>query len=252
MNFHSARRFLSTRYRLSAYHFHSLHIGYDIPWIAGEFPTQRPVMQSFDGSFDLCFKKGFSKQLWGWWFETPPHSLWRHRNVKELRSLLPILSRDSKWIWAGSKQCFMMHCPVRTLIARFMGPTGGPSGPDKTQVGPKSFAIWEWVSCECKCNHEGVISYSLHLELGTTYFEVLLAKKNKAVWSTKCIFLIINKHRYLKEIFCNNHTHSHHHVYLSWHISIHGEYTQCIVYGWSDVTAIHLVSRDTGWKSRQV
>ena len=157
-----------------------------------------PVTQSFDGSFDLCFKKGFSKQLWGWWFETPPHS-WRHHNVKELRSLLPILSRDSKWIWAGSKQCFMMHCPVRTLIARFMGPTWGPSGPDKTQVGPKSFAIWEWVSCECKCNHEGVISYSLHLELGTTYFEVLLAKRNKAVWSTKCIFLTINSHTYLKK-----------------------------------------------------
>ena len=32
----------------------------------GEFPTQRPVTQSFDP--------------WGWWFETPSWSLWRQCN----------------------------------------------------------------------------------------------------------------------------------------------------------------------------
>ena len=31
--------------------------------------------------FDLHLNKRLSKQPWGWWFETPEWSLWRHRNV---------------------------------------------------------------------------------------------------------------------------------------------------------------------------
>ena len=46
--------------------------------ITGEFPTQRPVMQSFDVFFDLCLNKRLSKQSWGWWFYTPSCWLWRH------------------------------------------------------------------------------------------------------------------------------------------------------------------------------
>ena len=45
-----------------------------------EFPTQRPVMQSFDIFFDLCLNQWLSNDLWGWWFETLPHPLWRHCN----------------------------------------------------------------------------------------------------------------------------------------------------------------------------
>ena len=44
----------------------------------GEFPTQRPVTQSFDVFFDLRLNKRLSKQPWGWWFDTPSWSLWRH------------------------------------------------------------------------------------------------------------------------------------------------------------------------------
>ena len=47
----------------------------------GEFPTQRPVTQSSDVFFDLRLNKRLSKQPWGWWFETPSWSLWRHCNV---------------------------------------------------------------------------------------------------------------------------------------------------------------------------
>ena len=47
----------------------------------GEFPTQRPVTQSFDVFFDLRLNKRLSKQPWGWWFETPSWSLWRQCNV---------------------------------------------------------------------------------------------------------------------------------------------------------------------------
>ena len=46
----------------------------------GEFPTQRPVTPSFDVFFDLRLNKRLSKQPWGWWFETPSWSLWRHCN----------------------------------------------------------------------------------------------------------------------------------------------------------------------------
>ena len=54
--------------------------------LCGEFtgdrwiPRTKPVTWSFDVSFDLHLNKRLSKQSWGWWFETPLHSLWRHRN----------------------------------------------------------------------------------------------------------------------------------------------------------------------------
>ena len=46
----------------------------------GEFPAQRPVTRSFDVFFYLRLNKRLSKQPWGWWFETPSWSLWRHGN----------------------------------------------------------------------------------------------------------------------------------------------------------------------------
>ena len=46
--------------------------------VTGEFPIQRPVRQSFDISLDMHLNKRLSKQSWGWWFETPSHSLWCH------------------------------------------------------------------------------------------------------------------------------------------------------------------------------
>ena len=46
--------------------------------ITGEIPAQRPVTRSFDVLFDLRLNKRLSKQWWGWWFETPSRSLWRH------------------------------------------------------------------------------------------------------------------------------------------------------------------------------
>ena len=48
--------------------------------VPGEFPSQRPVTRSFDVFFDLCPNKRLSRQSWGWWFETPSGSLWRHSN----------------------------------------------------------------------------------------------------------------------------------------------------------------------------
>ena len=49
--------------------------------VPGKFPAHRPVTRSFDIFFDLRLNKRLSKQSWGWWFEMPPWSLWRHCNV---------------------------------------------------------------------------------------------------------------------------------------------------------------------------
>ena len=48
--------------------------------VTGEVPAQRPVTRSFGVFFDLRLNKPLSKQSWGWWFETPSYSLWRHCN----------------------------------------------------------------------------------------------------------------------------------------------------------------------------
>ena len=48
--------------------------------VTSEFPAQRPVTRSFNVFFDLHPNKRLSKQSWGWWFETPSLSLWRHCN----------------------------------------------------------------------------------------------------------------------------------------------------------------------------
>ena len=54
--------------------------------LCGEFtghrwiPHQWPVARNFDVFFDLRLKKRLSKQPWGWWFDTPSCSLWRHCN----------------------------------------------------------------------------------------------------------------------------------------------------------------------------
>ena len=56
--------------------------------VHGEFPAQRPVTRSFDVFFDRRLEKRLSKQSWGWWFETPSRSLWRHCN--ELWALRPV------------------------------------------------------------------------------------------------------------------------------------------------------------------
>ena len=48
--------------------------------VSGEFPSQRPVTQSFDSFFDLRLKKRLSKQSRRRGFESPSRPLWRHCN----------------------------------------------------------------------------------------------------------------------------------------------------------------------------
>ena len=48
--------------------------------VTGEFPAQRPVTRSFGVSLICALNKRLSKLSWGWSFETPSGSLWRHCN----------------------------------------------------------------------------------------------------------------------------------------------------------------------------
>ena len=48
--------------------------------VTGEFPAQRPVTRCFHVFFDLRLNKRFSKQSWGWWFETPSRPSRHHCN----------------------------------------------------------------------------------------------------------------------------------------------------------------------------
>ena len=46
--------------------------------VTSEFPSQRPVMRSFDDFFYRHLNKPLSKQSRHRWFEMPSRSLWRH------------------------------------------------------------------------------------------------------------------------------------------------------------------------------
>ena len=70
--------------------------------VTDEFPTQRPVTQSFDVFFDLRLNKQLSKHSWGWWFETPSRPLWRHINVRKCQNVVRMLSCHQRSL--------IMHC----------------------------------------------------------------------------------------------------------------------------------------------
>ena len=88
----------------------------------GEFPTQRPVTRSFDVFFHLRLNKRLSKQPWGWWFETPSWSLWRHRNVNAICWIFSV-ARHGKKI---DTEYVIMTVPVRQpylmSIAKYVKP----------------------------------------------------------------------------------------------------------------------------------
>ena len=55
--------------------------------LCGEFTGHRWIPHTkasdaeFDVFYDMRLNKWLSKQAWGWWFETPSRSLWRHCNA---------------------------------------------------------------------------------------------------------------------------------------------------------------------------
>ena len=82
--------------------------------VPGEIPTQRPVTRSFDVFFDdLRLNKRFSKQWWGWWFETPSCPLLRHGNglVSQWWSVTHICALSLNKLMSGKcKQANILQC----------------------------------------------------------------------------------------------------------------------------------------------
>ena len=84
--------------------------------VPGEFPAQRPVMQSFGVFFYLRPNKRLSKHSWGWWFEKASCSLWRHCNgfgpadVSKTANklLIQLISPWTKWL-RFRKRYFQLH-----------------------------------------------------------------------------------------------------------------------------------------------
>ena len=96
----------------------------------------------FDVFFDLRLNKRLSKQWWGWWFETPSRSLWRHHNdyfgmmypCPDLRQNLSV----KRW-----------YFPVFPVIFRNLGF-------DFTPIGVCFIAVWSKTmrSFFCSCGHD--------------------------------------------------------------------------------------------------
>ena len=100
--------------------------------VTGEFPTQRPVMRSFDVFFDLRLNKRLSKQSWGWWSETSSSSLWRHCNTLSWPQLCASLGLGYEDVsvrsrYQGQGQVITSHgicgiitypCPGNLLLAQ--------------------------------------------------------------------------------------------------------------------------------------
>ena len=76
-------------------HYWPFERGIHWPPLNGEFPALKPVTRNFDVSFDLSLNKRLSKQSWGWWFETPSRSLWRHRNDEQNNKYLTTRKRQT-------------------------------------------------------------------------------------------------------------------------------------------------------------
>ena len=57
----------------------------------------------------LCLNKRLSKQSWGWWFETPSRSLWRHYNGWAVQRL--------QWRFLYTNQTTKLQCTFRTNLS---------------------------------------------------------------------------------------------------------------------------------------
>ena len=131
--------------------------------VPGELPTQRPVTRSFDIYFDLPLNKKLSKQSWGWWLEKLSLLLWRHRNDTHRDTRIHVYMTNFANV-CGVEGTDILTAPAChyfseaaeykkiTQRARFVGPTWGPSGSCRPQVGPM-LAPWTLLSGKPLTNH---------------------------------------------------------------------------------------------------
>ena len=96
------------------------------PYLHMNSPAQRPATRSFDVFFDPRLNKRLRKQSWGWWFETPSRSYWRHRNVSTICCCVytPSTYMDTLWFRYNAIR-FLQNSHNRRPIPRPLGPEMG-------------------------------------------------------------------------------------------------------------------------------
>ena len=108
--------------------------------LCGEFtgdrwiPAHRPVTQSFDVFFGLHLTKPLSKQLWGWWFETPPFLLWRHRTYWSAKSWSLTAILQLSHLFSLTVLCSLTVCLDCLNIKTVLSTYGDFHVKDKTAV----------------------------------------------------------------------------------------------------------------------
>ena len=131
--------------------------------VTGEFPAQRPLTRSFDVFFDLRLKKQFSKQSWGWWFETPSRSLWRQCNVY--------------YTWRATGNSRLLLSPSLVTIALSVGYETWPA------IG------WHHIFVIGRCKYRlGLPRVTMLCRLTWPIFTVF-----RANWQSPCTFLTAGK-----------------------------------------------------------
>ena len=95
------------------------------------------------------------------------------------------------WVWILT---FILLLSLQSLIARFMGPTWGPSGADRTQVGPM-LAPWtlvseviSWWNWPC---YNGVQLCNVHFTFDPFYVSDLINSKQFDYETKSIVFVLI-------------------------------------------------------------
>ena len=108
------------------------------PYKGQWFPSQRPVMRSFDVFFDLRLNKWLSKQSWGWWFETPSRPLWRHCNENACYQVNPKIPEPGSHM---HDHTYIYHKPY-WLLQQFDDWATRESHPETTACAKHSCSWW--------------------------------------------------------------------------------------------------------------
>ena len=90
--------------------------------MTGDFRARRPVTLSFGVFFDLRLYKLWSKEWWGWWFETPSCPLWCHCN--EITTQLVLMLRSEfLCVLVRCLRCWIMHSKMLHTSVQYRAQT---------------------------------------------------------------------------------------------------------------------------------
>ena len=156
--------------------------------VTGEFPTQRPVTQSFDVFFDLRLHKRLSKQSWGRWFETSSCSLWRHCNGE----LCIKWKCNSNYLQLGSVLLF------RTLYTKCINAIKHYSLSIRSQYHLQQREVSEHIKCG---------EFFLHLSLMSHIYTFVIDETEKVIRLISTINSSNVDMFLVASVICNDYTH---------------------------------------------